>query len=440
MLYCRIRRRRDRRFRTKILSGQGYPFGKTYHNSFSSSRNNIFNKGNKKFNYLKILLIILIFAFFKLFTLGNSVTVSAKENEAQKTIYESIQKVLETLELDDIESLINDLGILDGKSLATLISDLISGNISNTFADLFKKLKSGISNIVFEFTPYIASILSIILFIAIIDALKPDSFDKSVCSVCVFICNLLIIGIVCGVFLKNYTKIKSVVEILTKQIEVVFPVIMTLMTASGGSASISVFKPSVALLCNVISVIFGKFLMPITVFLLAFCAINSFSNVIKADKAVEFLKSVFKWVIGISSVFFCFFVTTQGIAASVYDNVSLKALKYAVGNSIPLINSLLSSGFDVIVASCVLVKNALGTLSLIAIIYTVAAPILKLVILSLILRLLAAVSQSIANDSTIKFISGAADCVTYLATAVSIVSICYMVTVLITMCSLGGSI
>lgn len=440
MLYCRIRRRRNRRFRAEILSGQGYPFRETYRNSFSSACNNIFNKGYKKFNYLKILLVILIFVLFKFCILGNSITVTAKEDEVQKTIYESIQKVLESLELDDIEGLTNDLGLLNGKSLMTLIGDLISGNISDTFADLSKNLKSGISNIVFEFTPYMASILSIILFIAIIDALKPDSFDKSVCSVCVFICNLLIIGIVCGVFFKNYSKIKGVVETLTKQIEVVFPVVMTLMTASGGSASISVFKPSVALLCNVISVVFGKFLMPITVFLLAFCAINCFSNVIKTDKAVEFLKSVFKWVIGISSVFFCFFVTTQGIAASVYDNVSLKALKYAVGNSIPLINSLLSSGFDVIVASCVLVKNALGTLSLIAIIYTVAVPIFKLVILSLLLRLLAAVSQSIANDSTIKFISGAADCTTYLATAVSIVSICYMVTVLITMCSLGVSI
>lgn len=382
----------------------------------------------------------MIFALLKIFICNNSIGVTAKDDEGQKTIFESIQKVLETLELDDIEGLTNDLGLLDGKSLTTLISDLISGNVSNTFDDLTKNVKSGISGAIFEFTPYIASILSIILFIAIIEALKPDSFDKSICSICVFICNLLIIGTVCGVFLKSYSKIKGVVESLTKQIEVVFPVIMTLMTASGGSASISVFKPSVALLCNVISVVFGKFLMPITVFLLAFSAINSFSTVIKTDKAVEFLKSVFKWVVGVSSVFFCFFVTTQGIAASVYDNVSIKALKYAVGNSIPLINSLLSSGFDVIVASCVLVKNALGTLSLLAIICTVAVPIFKLVILSLLLRLLAAVSQSIANDSTIKFISGAADCATYLATAVSIVSICYMVTVLIMMCSLGVSI
>ncbi len=382
----------------------------------------------------------MIFALLKIFACNNSVAVSAKEDETQKTIFESIQKVLETLELDDIEGLANDLGLLDGKSLTTLISDLISGNISNSFDELTKNLKSGISGAIFEFTPYIASILAIILFIAIIEALKSDSFDKSVCSVCVFICNLLIIGIVCGIFLKSYSKIKGVVESLTKQIEIVFPVVMTLMTASGGSASISVFKPSVALLCNVISVVFGKFLMPITVFLLAFCAINSFSTVIKTDKAVEFLKSVFKWIVGVSSVFFCFFVTTQGIAASVYDNVSIKALKYAVGNSIPLINSLLSSGFDVIVASCVLVKNALGTLSLIAIICTVAVPIFKLVILSLLLRLLAAVLQSMANDSTIKFISGAADCLTYLATAVSIVSICYMVTVLIMMCSLGVSI
>ncbi len=342
------------------------------------------------------------------------------------------------MELGSLEELFSELKLLNGQTLFYKITEIVNGNAGSTFSEFLENLKEAFRSEILAFIPPLTSILVIILFLSIIDALRPDGVtNKGLTATCTFIGNLIIIGIVVSVFLNVYLQSVKTVENLTKEIEVVFPIIMTLMTASGGNASVSVFRPSVALLCNGISVLFDKILLPIIILILAFSAINSFSSNIKTDKMNDFLKSSFKWVVGITGVFFCFFVSAQGISASVYDNVSIKALKYAVGNSIPLINSLLSSGFDVIVASCVLIKNALGTLSLLAIIYIVAIPILKLVIFSLFLRLLAGVSQSIASDSTIKFLSGAADCASYLATTVSVVAMVYMITLLIVMCSLG---
>lgn len=440
MLRSRICRGHNRRFRFKIFGGQGFRRRKTFNSYYGCAGNNFFTKPYKKFNWLKIILFLAFFIVIKVGVFDSITVYASTESESEKSIYEAIEKVLATLDLTAFEKTFSDLELFNGQTLFYKITQIIKGNANSTFSEFLDNLKNAFKSEIFAFLPSISSILVIILFLAIIDALKPEgNTNKSLNSVCTFIGNLIIIGIVASVFLTMYTQSVKTVSTLTREIEVVFPLILTLMTASGGTASVSVFKPSVAILCNGISLLFDKVLLPIIILIFAFNAINSFSNTIKTDKMNDFLKSSFKWIIGITGVFFCFFVSAQGISASVYDSVSIKALKYAVGNSIPLINNLLASGFDVIVASCVLVKNALGTLTLIAIIYAVAIPILKLVIFSLFLRFFAGISQSIANDSTIKFLSGAADCVSYLATTVSVVAMVYMITLLIVMCSLGVS-
>ena len=436
MLYNRIRNRNNRRFWLKIFSGQSFGRRKTYYFNNGNTCNRFAYKPNRKFNILKISLVIIFFIAFKLFT-NNYIVASANESKADKSILESIDKVISSLDLGELEEFFQNLNIDDDTNLYFSILEVVKGNSGQAFSTLLQNLKDSFINELFGFIPYLSSILVIIIFLALIEGLKPDKFNKSLTSTSIFIGNLVIIGIVFTLFINLYGQTKNTVKLLTKEIEIVFPIILTLMTAAGGSASVSVFKPSVALLCNGVSVIFNKLVIPIIIFILAFSAINAFTDTIKTDKMAEFLKSSLKWIVGVTSVFFCFFVTAQGLSASIYDNVSIRALKYAVGNSIPLINSLLSSGFDVIVASCVLVKNALGNLSLLALIYIVAMPILKVVIFSLILRFLAAISQSIANDKTIKFLSGSADCVSYLATTISVVAMVYMITMLIVMCALG---
>lgn len=438
MLHCRICRGNNRRFRFKIFSGQGFFSGKNYSSASGYAGYKFPNRIDKKFSRIKILVIIIFFVIAKIL-ISDFIYVEAKTDQ-ENNIAEAINKVIETLDLSAFEKVLTELDLLKGESLGAKITKLIGGDAREEFADLGEYVKKNIYSEISILIPSLAGLLIVIILLSVVEAVKSARIKENIATVCTYIGNIVIAGIIISLFTGVYLQARNVTKQLTNVIELLFPVVLTLLTASGGTASAAIFQPSVSFLCNGISVVYAKLLFPIILFMLCFSAINAFSPIIKTDRMSDFLKSLFKWIVGLSSVFFCFFVSAQGISASNYDNVSLRALKYAMGNSVPLINGLISGGFDVVVASCVLIKNALGSFSLIAIVYIVALPLLKTIFLSLALRFIAGVSQSIASDSSIKFIGATADVTTYLATALSATAIIYIITVLIAMCSMGAKI
>lgn len=435
MLFDRIFGANNRRFRTKVVGGQGILSGENYRSTNRNARRYRFNRFNKKFSIIKILLIILIIAVVKVFIV-TPINCYAENSQKDGGIQESVEKVLESLDLDLLDDLFKKQTKTD-ESVFNVILQLICGNAGDSFEELLLYIKNSILNEVFGYAPIFCSVLAIVITLAIVEGLKGGRLKDSTVTVFAFIGNLGIIGVIAGYFFQGYASTKSTMQTLTKEMETTFPIILTLMTASGANAGVSVFKPTIGFLLSGVNLVFSKILLPISILIFVFSGINSFSTTIKTDKAVDLFKSAYKWIVGLSSVVFCFVISTQGVASSIYDNLSLKALKYAVGSSLPLINSLLSGGFDTVIASCVLVKNALGTFTLILLLYTVAMPVLKLVILSLTFRLLSALSQSITSDGTVKFLSGAADCASYLATSLAVVAVSYLITVLIAMCALG---
>lgn len=362
---------------------------------------------------------------------------ATNKDDSKGSLQDSLNKIIESLELDELEVFLNNLELFNDSSISSLIDKLIDGNFQDSYTKIFEQIKNEFVSEILSLLPFAISILLIIVLIAVINAIGSIKERNGLGDTAEFIGNLVILATLATLFFKIFTEVKSVVNMLSKDVQLVFPLILTLMTAAGGNASVAVFKPSVTILCSGISTLFDKILLPITLLIFLFSAVNCFTDGLKTDKAGEFLKSTFKWIVGILGVLFTFFVTIQGIAASTYDNVSIRALKYAVGNSIPLINNLLNSGFDVVVASCVLVKNALGILTMVAVIYVIAVPLLKLIVISLALKFLAAVSQSIANEKTVKFLSGTSDCISYLATSLAVIGIVYLITITILICALG---
>ncbi len=364
---------------------------------------------------------------------------ASEETNAQDTIQDSLTKIIDSLDLSGLEGIISKFDFFGERSLSNIIIDIVKGQTGNDYEQIISEIKNTFIAEITEIIALGSFILLIVVLISVINAVGSAKENSSLFRTCETIANILIITSIVVSFFRLFSETKDTIDSLTKEVQVVFPIMLTLMTAAGGDVSVAVFKPAVALLCNGITTVFEAILLPIVIFIFLFSAVNCFTNSLKTDKMNDFLKSAFKWVVGLSSVFFCFLITVQGISASIYDNVSIKALKYAVGNSIPLINNVLSSGFDVVIASCVLVKNALGILAMLVIIVSVAVPILKLVFFSLILKFVAAISQSIAGEQTVKLLSGASDCVSYLSVTLSVVSIMYIITLMLIMCSLGAA-
>lgn len=369
---------------------------------------------------------------------ANETYSSDDYKSAYEYLYEATKELLNGIDFSAIESEFSGFEFLEGEDVKNKVLSLITGDYqvspSTFLSALFSDLLGGFN----DFYGYFALIVAVALLSSLIDAIKPSFMDKTLVNLTNMVCMAVVIGVISGLFGSVYQSIINATEKIERQSDAIFPILLTLMTASGANVSASIFKPQVAFLAKGMTIVVKNLLLPIILLLFVFNAISGLSTRYNFDKGKQFLKSTFKWITGFTVVIFNFFVTAQGLSASIYDGISVKALKYALSNAIPFVGGLVTSGFDTVMASMILIKNAVGGFALLAVLFTVIAPIIKLAVFSVFLRFSSAVIEPFSDKRLSGFLSSVADGLGYL-TAVSAVSASsYFLTLLLIICSVGG--
>lgn len=362
--------------------------------------------------------------------------ISVNASESDEYIFDAIDKITEGI---DFDSLSFEDNLFDGDAKTNIyaiirgdfpfdLQSLISVAINTFFGDI-----KGLMAMFF-------SVFAIALINSVINGMSNLSSNKTIVNLVNFISVAVIFSLTASSVIEVFKSVTKAVTFEIKQVDIAMPIMLTLIVAGGGNASVKVLSPSVAFLIKGISFLVEKVFIPIVILLFLFAVISSFSSNIKLTKARDFFKSCFKWVMGITVVLFNFFITVEGITTSLYDGISVKALKYALQSSVPIIGGIVNGGFDVTVASVLLIKNAVGMFCLISILLVSLAPILKIASLMLFLRLLSAVCEPIGDVKITQFLSGTADVLGYLNATCILSMLCFIVTYLVLIFCLSGAL
>ena len=153
-------------------------------------------------------------------------------------------------------------------------------------------------------------------------------------------------------------------------------------------------------------------------------------------KFSAFFKSINKWLIGLTLGLFTLFLTVQGIASSQYDGLSLRAIKYLVSGSVPIVGGFLSGGVDLVLAGSALIKNAIGSFAVFLLLGALLRPVLLFAVFQLFLRLSAAVTEPIGGKVSAFLTRLASDCGFFLAGLLCIAFL-YFLTIVLLVCSTG---
>ncbi len=335
---------------------------------------------------------------------------SLTKSEIEEKITENVLSRLDNLNFSSLEEIFSSLDsqekeIIGSASFFDKVQKLLSGEFSQNQQSLF----SSVCNLIFEdilaFIPIICLIISIGVTFSLVNSSRPESKNKSLGDVIHFVCFGSIIAILCGSITQMVSYTSNTIMSIKNQIDVVMPVLLTLMTAIGGNVSVGIYQPTVAVLSGSIISVFTKILLPIFIVSMVFSIVGNLSNNIKLDKFSSFFSSLFKWIIGIVFTIFSAFLAIQGISAGSVDGISIKTAKYTIKNSVPVVGSYLADGFNLIIASSVLIKNSVGLCGLIVLLATILVPVLKLVIYMFALKLASAILQPISDPKISNFIS-----------------------------------
>lgn len=366
----------------------------------------------------KIVIFLYICCVACLFNISPYVVCADSSNKnVEQELEGQILKDLSNIDLSRLDETLIELNekynFTQSITVKDFIEQLISGqyftNYNSIFDVIFNLLASNLKNIV----PLIFLIIGVSILSSILKSTKGSALNGGVSDLIHFVCFAVIVLLLAGSITNVISVTKNTLDKLSNQMEALLPIMLTLLTATGGLTSVGIYKPIVAVLCNGVSLVFSKFLFPIFLLSFLFLIVGNLSKNIRLNKFNELLTSIFKWSVGFVCTMFTAFLTIQGISAGKYDGISIKATKFAMKSYIPLIGSFISDGLDLILCSSVLIKNAVGVVGIVVILLTIITPIIQILLLKFALQFVSAILQPVGDSRICEFCSGCSKILVY---------------------------
>lgn len=409
--------------------------------TFADKINNIKAKSKKnKAFLLRLFLLVLIVLF--VFSCGwtSEITATRSEEEITADILEQIENQLGNLDFGDLEQILNDLTaeqkeIFGGSSFLEKVKLVISGEFQGLGENIIQSLISLVFDNLISLLPIMASVLAIGIISGMLGQIRSSTNVKNLGDIIHFACFGVVLIIITTLVLQILNSASNSLATVKSQIDVIFPILLTLLTAIGGNASVSVYQPAVAVLSGSIMQIFNYVLVPIFIFSFVFSIISNLSKSVKLDKFTSFFNSLFKYIIGTIFTIFLAFISIQGITAGSVDGISVKTAKFALKSYVPILGGYLADGFNVIVASSVLIKNSVGACGLLLIFCTILTPIISIVLFSLLLKLTASVLEPLSDGRIANFLFGVSKNLTMLIVIIIGFSFMFLLLCALVMCS-----
>ena len=370
-----------------------------------------------------LLIVVVAFAVF-----NNPIKI-VKADSLSEAIYEQ----LGNLELGELEAFYNSIiGENNTENgFYVLINQLIDGNFFTDYDSVASAIKEFVVNDFLTFTPSLVSIVVLAIITSVIHNFRAKRTGDSVKTIVSLTCTTCIIILISKEIFAIYDKVQIAIENMSKLNDIMSPIILTLMVASGGSVSASIYKPSVVFLTTGFTNIVLFLALPLVALSTVFSVISSISNNIKLTNFSDFFSTTFKWIIGLSVTISGLFISIQGLSAGIIDGVSIKAMKYAVTNSVPIIGGFLRDGLDVLTCGSVIIKNVIGVSGLIGIFYILFSPVLHMIVFSLGLKFVSGVVQPFCDNKISSLITSFSKSVTSMIICVLVVSFMFFVSTLL---------
>ncbi len=363
-----------------------------------------------------------------------------EQADLEEELEEEIKEQLGKLDFEIIEQIVVNLNseakkLFSSNSFVEKLSFVITGEYAENSQSFFSSVLSIFWEGLKDYLPIIGSIIAISILGGMVANLKPMNGGKSIGNIVHFATYGIVI-IFLGTSLVEIIRITSTTLTTVKGMyDGIFPILLTLLTAVGGTVSVGIYQPAIALISNVIISLITYILLPLFIFSIVFSLVGNLSNNVKLDKFVSFLQSTFKWTIGLCFTIFLGFISIQGVMAGAVDGLSIRTAKYAIKSYIPIVGGYVSDGLSIIMASSMLIKNAVGGVGLFLLFSVVISPVINLVLFILSLKFMAGIIEPIGDKKIANFIGDISKSLSMLVALLVAVSFMYLVLTGLIMCS-----
>lgn len=345
-----------------------------------------------------------------------------KLNDIEQDLSDEIDKELDSLVSDDLDEYFSGIsGSLNGAgtSFKDFVRNVINGENTLSADELLDFAWDSLKDGVLAAVAAVAVLVVLAVLGGMSDALSSGFKRQSTKQIIYFAIYAGVVASLGAIVVSLTGGVTEAISDLSTLLNYSTPVFVTLLTAIGGTGGAEMLAPFTMLMSGVVLNVVNSLIIPLFFASVVFTMIGNLSDSVKLGKLTKAVKSIGSWVMGIMFGLISTFAGIQGLVGAGIDTIAVKSAKFALSSYIPILGGYLSEGFDIVMASGVLIKNAAGLAVFVILVVTVTAPIIKLVLFSAVLKLTAGVIEPVGDPKISELIYNTASNLNLLIAAVA---------------------
>lgn len=291
--------------------------------------------------------------------------------------------------------------------ISEILNSAISGKVDNS--KIYKKILNILGTEVQTGIKSLLSILAIIIIHSILKSISESLENDSISKLIYYVQYLAIVTIIMSNFSDVINLVKQTSNNLIGFMNTLIPVLVSLMLYTGSITTTSILEPIILFLINFIGNLIQNILIPIILIIASISIISKISDQVQVAKLSKFLKSSTLWFLEIILTIFVGIVSLEGTLASSVDGITAKTAKSIVSSAVPVVGKILGDVVDSVLGCGIILKNAVGFVGVVIIISICIVPILKLSVLTISYKLVASISEVIADAKIVKLLDEMGD-------------------------------
>ena len=226
------------------------------------------------------------------------------------------------------------------------------------------------------------SLVGIVMLHSVLETMPADL--KKVISI---VSSLAIAGILLS---RTSSMIHLAVETIRELSEygkLLIPVLTAAMAAQGGITGATALYAGTAMFNMLLGTAISNFLIPLVYCFLALSVAGAAIGSDRLNKLRDLVKGFVSWCLKIIIYIFTGYITITGVISGNADATALKVTKLTLSGMIPVVGGMLSDASEAVLVSAGVMRNAVGTYGLLAIIAVWIAPFIHIGAQYLLLKL-----------------------------------------------------
>lgn len=235
--------------------------------------------------------------------------------------------------------------------------------------------------------------------------------------------HMVLLTIALASFYVALQTARSVVDDLVNFLLAALPVMLSLLIATGHLATGGVMSPMLFALAHSVNLVVANWVMPLLFFAALLQIVPSITNNFRFHSLALLVRQSALGILFAVVGIFVLLVGLQGAAGAMADGLGMRAMKYAARSFVPVIGGMIADAGELILSASMLLRNAIGLAGLVAVLFIVFFPTVKLVAMIIVYRVGAAIIQPLGAERVVTDLHAIAASLGFITVAVGAVAI-----------------